>query len=377
MRAAGGLTLRRGEASASPGPVPGKMVTISVVGLSGGEKEKGSMGVGKSCLCNRFVAPLADDYHIDHISVLSQSDFSGRVVNNDHFLYWGDVIKTNEDGTDFHIQVIEQTEFIDDASFQPFRASGKQEPYVRRCASTRIVSAEKLMYICKNQLGLEKEFEERLMPGNGLNVDGFICVFDVSLVPNRTLEKEVETTAQLLLSLLRTKKPVVLVTTKNDEGNDIFVREAERLLNRKEFRGLIPMVETSSHENINVDNAFFLVATLVDRTRGRVRLVSYSEASRSRRDLLEIANDQFARLVRQEVTDYGATWTVVAKKLAPSQEFQNFLHIFGIEAAQRMFKRHVKKLKDNYLSEKVARYLDLLPEVLHELFPDIASLGEE
>ncbi len=28
-----------------------------------------------------------------------------------------------------------------------------QEPYVRRCASTRIVSAEKLMYICKNQLG--------------------------------------------------------------------------------------------------------------------------------------------------------------------------------------------------------------------------------
>jgi hypothetical protein len=39
------------------------------------------------------------------------------------------------------------------------------------------------------------------------------------------------------------------------------------------------------------------VATLVDRTRGRVRLVSYSEASRSRRDLLEIANDQFARFV--------------------------------------------------------------------------------
>ena len=30
------------------------------------------MGIGKSCLCNRFVAPLADDYHVDHISVLSQ-----------------------------------------------------------------------------------------------------------------------------------------------------------------------------------------------------------------------------------------------------------------------------------------------------------------
>ena len=29
-------------------------------------------------------------------------------------------------------------------------------------------------------------------------------------------------------------------------------------MNRKEFKGLIPIVETSSHENINVDQAFFL-----------------------------------------------------------------------------------------------------------------------
>ena len=110
-----------------------RIFLIAVVGLSGGEKEKGSVGPGKSCLCNRFIQPLADDYSVDHISVFSQSDFSGRVVNNDHFLYWGDVTKTNEEGTDFHIQVVEQTEFYDDASFQPFRASGKSEPYIKRC----------------------------------------------------------------------------------------------------------------------------------------------------------------------------------------------------------------------------------------------------
>ena len=67
---AGGLTLRRGDSAAIGGP--SKLITICVVGLSGGEREKGSMGIGKSCLCNRFVAPLADDYHVDHISVLSQ-----------------------------------------------------------------------------------------------------------------------------------------------------------------------------------------------------------------------------------------------------------------------------------------------------------------
>lgn len=45
---------------------------VAVVGLSGTEKDKGQAGVGKSCLCNRFMASLADDYSVDHISVLSQ-----------------------------------------------------------------------------------------------------------------------------------------------------------------------------------------------------------------------------------------------------------------------------------------------------------------
>lgn len=54
---------------------------------------KGTSGVGKSCLCNRFVRPIADDYYPEHTSALSQSDFGGRVVSNDMFLYWGDVVK--------------------------------------------------------------------------------------------------------------------------------------------------------------------------------------------------------------------------------------------------------------------------------------------
>lgn len=135
-----------------------RTLTVSVVGLSGTEKEKGATGIGKSCLCNRFLRPLADDYYTEHITVLSQSDFGGRVVNNDHFLYWGDVTKTSDEGQDFTFHVIEQTEFIDDSSFQPVKI-GKTEPYYKRCASVKIQSAEKLMYICKNQLGECKLFQ--------------------------------------------------------------------------------------------------------------------------------------------------------------------------------------------------------------------------
>ena len=129
-----------------------KYFNVAVVGLSGTEKDRGVTGIGKSCFCNRFVRPHEDEYSTNHISVISQTDFGGTIVNNDHFLYWGQVTKTANDGVDYTFQVIEQTEFIDDSSFQPFK-SGKQEPYYKRCATLKLQSSEKLMYICKDQLG--------------------------------------------------------------------------------------------------------------------------------------------------------------------------------------------------------------------------------
>lgn len=116
--------------------------------------------------------------------MLSVTDFSGRVVNNDHFLYWGYSTKAMEDSPEIGFNLIEQCEFIDDATFQPFKG-GKMEPYIKRCASVRVYSAEKLMYICKSQLGIEKEYEQKVMPEGRLNIDGFILCYDVSAVPGK------------------------------------------------------------------------------------------------------------------------------------------------------------------------------------------------
>uniref|UniRef100_T1J1J5 Rho GTPase-activating protein 190 n=1 Tax=Strigamia maritima TaxID=126957 RepID=T1J1J5_STRMM len=349
--------------------------SVAVVGLSGTEKEKGSAGIGKSCLCNRFTRPLADEYYTDHISVLSQSDFSGRVVNNDHFLYWGEVTKTSEEGVDLHFAVIEQTEFIDDSSFQPFK-SGKTEPYIKRCSSTKLQSAEKLMYICKNQLGIEKEYEQKVMPEGRTSVDGFVCVLDVSLIPNRTIERQIEYVVMLLNNLMKTKKPVVLATSKNDEANEHFVKEAEKLVNRKEFRGAIPIVETSAHENINVELAFIILAQMIDRTRGRSKIIAFSEAARSRREVLDVATEAYHSLIRSQVNDYRAIWSTYSKKLAQNQDFIHFCELFGQDVAQKEFRRHIKKLKEDYILKKKQSYLEDLPEVLQVMLPDLKSVDD-
>lgn len=354
---------------------PPKTFNVAVVGLSGSEKEKGCMGAGKSCLCNRFVRPLADDYYTDHISVLSQTDFSGRVVNNDHWLYWGEVSKTLEDGAEITFSIVEQTEFIDDSCFQPFK-TGKTEPYYKRCASTRLCSAEKLMYVCKNQLGIEKEYEQKYLNDGRFNVDAFVCVFDVSEVQGRSVDRAVEYTALILNNLLKTKKPIVLATTKHDEANEYYVREAERLLNKKEFRGIIPLIETSAHHNVNVDLAFITCLQLLDRTRRGIKIIPYYDALRLRKETLEFANEAYQSLIRNQVTDYRAIWNAAYKKLSQSQDFLNYCDLFGQENAHKTFKRHVKKLKDDYVSRQMQNYLRVLPVVFNELFPDIESMGE-
>ncbi|UYV65631.1 RhoGAPp190 [Cordylochernes scorpioides] len=349
---------------------------VAVVGLSGTEKEKGSTGVGKSCVCNRFIRPTADDYYTDHISVLSQTDFSGRVVNNDHFLYWGEAMRTSEEGVDFNFHVVEQTEFIDDSSFQPFK-SGKTDPYVKRCSAVKLTSAEKLMYICKNQLGIEKEYEQKLLPEGRLNIDGFLCIFDVSDIPGRSLEKQVEFTALILNNLMRTKKPIVLATSKHDEGNELYIREAERLVGRREYKNSIPIVETSAHENINIELAFIVLAQLIDRTKGRSKVLPFLEAARCRREVLDAATESYQALVRAQVTDYRTLWGQVNKKFSQHPEFVQYCQLFGQDTALRMFRRHVKKLKEEYVARKVQMYVRILPEVLGELLPDLESIGPD
>lgn len=62
-------------------------------------------------------------------------------------------------------------------------------------------------------VGIEKEYEQKVLPDGKINIDGFLCVFDVSVVPSRSLEKQVEMVTCILNNLIKTKKPVILVSS--------------------------------------------------------------------------------------------------------------------------------------------------------------------
>ena len=62
-------------------------------------------GAGKSCLCNRFIQVTQDRFNKEHTSVLNLSEFGSNVINNTHFLYWGEKLAALEDGQDIKFQV--------------------------------------------------------------------------------------------------------------------------------------------------------------------------------------------------------------------------------------------------------------------------------
>jgi len=158
--------------------------------------------------------------------------------------------------------------------------------------------------------GLEHEFVQKLLPDGRISIDGFICVFDVSDVPQRPMSKQTEYVSLILAQLAKTKKPIVLATTKNDELVRSHAVEAEHLLSRKELRGAGPIitVETSAHQNVNVEQAFMTLALLIERVcsgvsgKHRQRIVPYSEALRARQELLDTATTAYNNLISYQVT---------------------------------------------------------------------------
>ncbi|XP_030848943.1 rho GTPase-activating protein 35 isoform X2 [Strongylocentrotus purpuratus] len=345
---------------------PEKIYHISVMGMSGTETERGATGVGKSCLCNRFLNPHQDKYFTDHISVISSSDFSGRIVNNDHFLYWGECTR-KYDGDSITYRVVEQTEFIDDSSFSPLRGSNTHA-YYKRAAVTNLKSAEKVMYICKDQVGDETNFTQKILPDGKFPVDGFLIIYDVSRSPGH--EKQLEWLTKLQGQLHKAKRPVVVVATKYDEAWDQYVRDA------KAFAAKIkaPLIETSSQEGVNVDLAFAMIASKIDKRSGP-REVPFPSANEARQKVITKAVDEYEQMLKKEVVNYHDLWTSRKKQYQNRDVFRKVVELIGTKNAKNYFTRHTQRLRQNHQQNKMKLYLGRLPDALESIFPDLNSIS--
>ncbi|KAJ3613448.1 hypothetical protein NHX12_019697 [Muraenolepis orangiensis] len=346
--------------------------SVSVVGLSGTEKDKGNCGVGKSCLCNRYMRADADSYYPEHTSVLSTIDFGGRVVNNDHFLYWGEVSHHGDDsgGSDCKIQLVEQTEFIDDQTFLPHRSTNLQ-PYCKRAAASKLQSAEKLMYICTDQLGLEQDFDQKQMPDGKLIPDGFVLCVDVSKGCNRKFDDQMKFVGSLYMQIGKSKKPIVLAATKCDECVEQHLRDLQAFAANK--KNLV-IVETSARTGVNVELCFHALIQQLDKTRGKPKTVSYLDAYKVQRQLVAVVSDRFEKAVLQTVRDYHITWKTVMNTLKGQSDYEDYILMEGTRKARNCFNCHIKQLKQEHIRRRREEYLISLPKTLNNLLNNLEEI---
>ena len=91
---------------------------------------------------------------------------------------------------------------------------------------------------------------------------------------------------------------------------------------------------------------------------------------------MEVATEAYQSLVRQYVGDHRALWKLVVKRMSHDPDYVHYVELYGHEMARKLFRLHVKKLKEEFVERKRALYLQRLPHALRDVFPDSAS-GED
>ena len=229
--------------------------------------------------------------------------------------------------------------------------------------------------VCIVMIGLELEYEQKILPEGKLTIDGFLCLYDVSKVAQRSGDRQTESVTQILQQLVKTKKPIVLVSAKYDDVYEPYLKEIEKILARKDFKSAnILVVETSAQQNVNVDQAFMVLAQLMDKTIKKLpKVTSYVDAAKLLAERKEQALETYRTRIRFLVTDYKCTWKDVCRKLKQYSDTQYFIKLFGSAEARDVFRRHIKDLRDQKVHEKQAFYMGKLQAILAHIFPDLAS----
>ena len=287
-------------------------------------------GVGKSCLCNRFVRPEA--YVETHSSTLPEDEWlNEQVTNGDHFVYWGAATKHLPDGSKARFQIVEQTEFYEIVD-QQLKGHPSPQDYLARASALHFksstggktaykykaaqVTARKVRGPVRNtQLFPNEDFGEK-----SLGIFGFVCVFDPTL-EGEEMKRQVEFWSILLPQLIKRKRKIVVACAKCDTVDELKIQFAS---NAADF-GLkkpMPFIEVSARESVNVEEAFFALVGPPKKHKppknGKRPLSGYltfKKVLESRKGDLNRAKDAYRTLLQKRVTSFLNTWSEVSELL--------------------------------------------------------------
>ena len=240
-------------------------VMISVLGLSRGQGHvfTSDQGVGKSCLCYRFVHPGFDDYIAEHPSLLALHEFESPAINNVHYLYWGSGRQTlpgrlgkSERTVDIH--VVEHTVLYQDVTSKPFPSgcNGKADnidAYLKR-ACGRMEAPGKVSYWTRDGISLPDTYKPHRFPSNAGSIRrGYVVVVDVS-VGGTVFDAQLQRVKKMCQHLKNHTH--MLVATKMESADPESLQKVHQM--RKKMH--LDFIATSASYNYNIIAVFRILA---------------------------------------------------------------------------------------------------------------------
>ena len=300
---------------------------------------------GKSSLCQRLIDPSLDDYRL----------FSLKTKSIHHPLsaswsYWGSVKHRRSDEKReavFHL-IEHSTIAIDD--------NEQYDHFIKRITALTLRADERS--------STSNVFPQpRAFPRDKVTIDGYLCVHDLSLT------KQVSDLLFLLHSLFKTRRPILIITTKNDsiENQTDLAVQFEHAIRRSlssdaHLLSNIPIIHTSAKEHVNVQAVLELALYACDepslsssssRKHSNVNAAqskyippNYEDALRNEQSLKHAIQAEYRTLLTRYVLDVRITsWLKFFANWQHHTTVRTFINLFGKQFAEQTYDEHIEDLK--------------------------------
>jgi GTPase SAR1 family protein len=292
---------------------------------------------GKSSLCKRLIDSNVDNYQL-------------FLSNNNHkissWFYWGSIK---------HRRLDEKREAIFNLIEHSSISINDNElidNYLKRISILTLRIEEKL------------STELKIFPKDKINIDGFLCIYDLS--SNKFLSDFLI----LLHSLLKTRRPIIIVTTKNDKitNQSNFSLQFERSIHHS-FPN-IPIIHTSAHEHVNIQSVLELALYACDETTRKLFHTkyippNYIDAYKNEQSLKHVIQTEYRALLNRHIPDYRVgSWEKFYDRWQHHTSVQTFIDMSGKQQAKCLYDEHIEELRkisrQKLIDERLITIIEML-----------------
>jgi hypothetical protein len=312
---------------------------------------------GKSSLCKRLINSNIDNYRL----------FVLKNPSNATWFYWGSVKhRRSDEKREALFHLIEHSTIASNDNEQ-------YDNYIKRITSLTLRVEEKFSN--------NSDYPQiKTFPKDKITIDGFLCIHDLSST------KQISDLLFLLHSLFKTRRPILLITTKNDliENQSDLAIQFEQSIRRSsssdsQLLSNIPIIHTSANEHVNIQTVLELALYACDEPTlfssrksshsnilmSKYLPLSYEDANKNEQSLKHVIQAEYRTLLTRHVLDFRVvSWNKFYTNWQHHTSVQNFIDMFGKQQAERLYDEHTEELKrisrQKLIDERLIPIIELL-----------------